>query len=361
MDLPELMKAEHVTLYYREGSSDKVYQADIQSQGEGFVVTFAYGRRGSTLSTGTKTNRPVDYETAWQIYSKLVNEKKAKGYTEGPDGTPYQHTDKQQQVSGLIPQLLNPIDEIEASRYVADPNFVMQEKLDGKRTLLRKLGNKIEGINRKGLIISLPQPIVESAQLIPGSFILDGECIGDVLHVFDLLALNSEDYRPHPYRKRYATLLNLLFVAMQKHIQFVPGYSNALDKASWIHQFKEQKAEGVVFKHLLAPYVPGKPNSGGLQLKYKFYVTGSFIVAGINAQRSIALRLHESPSSCGNVTVPPNQPIPKVGSVIEARYLYAFKESGCLFQPVYLGERDDLEPSDCTTQQIKYKAEEDES
>ena len=32
----------HTTLYYREGSSDKVYQASIEPQGEGFIVNFAY-------------------------------------------------------------------------------------------------------------------------------------------------------------------------------------------------------------------------------------------------------------------------------------------------------------------------------
>ena len=30
---------EHTTLYYREGSSDKVYQAAIETRGGGYVVT----------------------------------------------------------------------------------------------------------------------------------------------------------------------------------------------------------------------------------------------------------------------------------------------------------------------------------
>ena len=39
------------------------------------------------------------------------------------------------------------------------------------------------------------------------------------------------------------------------------------------------------------------------------------------------------------------------------RYLYAFKESGCIYQPVYLGTRDDIPAEECTTTQLKYKAE----
>ena len=104
-------QTERITLYYREGSSDKVYQASIEPQGGGFVVNFAYGRRGTTLQTGTKTSSPVDYDSAKRAYDKLIREKMAKGYTEGPEGTPYQHTNKEDRVTGLMPQLLNPIDE----------------------------------------------------------------------------------------------------------------------------------------------------------------------------------------------------------------------------------------------------------
>ena len=127
-----------ISLYYREGSSDKEYHVRLEAKDDGHVVNFAYGRRGSALSTGTKTSTPVNYDAAQMIFDKLVREKKAKGYTEGVQGTPYQHADKQ--VSGLLPQLLNAIDEVEASRLISDPGWAMQEKLDGRRLILRKIG-----------------------------------------------------------------------------------------------------------------------------------------------------------------------------------------------------------------------------
>jgi bifunctional non-homologous end joining protein LigD len=37
--------------------------------------------------------------------------------------------------------------------------------------------------------------------------------------------------------------------------------------------------------------------------------------------------------------------------------LYALKQSGSLYQPVYLGRRDDIPPGECTVDQLKYKAE----
>ena len=60
---------DNLTLYFREGNSDKIYQCAIEPAGDGlFAVTFAYGRRGSTLSTGSKTTSPVSYDDAKRIF-----------------------------------------------------------------------------------------------------------------------------------------------------------------------------------------------------------------------------------------------------------------------------------------------------
>ena len=64
--------------------------------------------------------------------------------------------------------------------------------------------------------------------------------------------------------------------------------------------------------------------------------------------------------SAGNVTIPANQPVPQPGDVVEIRYLYAFPESGVLFQPVYLGLRTDITPDECGTRQLKFKASDDD-
>ena len=270
MEEPQLKRA---SLYYREGSSDKEYHVQIEAQGDGYVVTFAYGRRGSTLSTGTKTSQPVNYETAELIYEKLVKEKQAKGYTPAPNGQAYQHTEKAGRVSGLLPQLLNAIEEEEVARLVSDPHWCLQEKLDGKRILIRKENGTLEGINRKGLIVDLPQTILTTAQLLPGEFVLDGECIGERFHAFDLLMVRNEDVREQPYRDRYVALMNLMASGLPKHIHLVETAFEPMDKAGVLKALKEANAEGVVLKHLHAPYVAGRPNRGGSQLKHKFYAT----------------------------------------------------------------------------------------
>jgi hypothetical protein len=99
---------------------------------------------------------------------------------------------------------------------------------------------------------------------------------------------------------------------------------------------KEQGKEGIVFKRVDALYTPGRPNSGGDQLKRKFYASISALVGSINSKRSIELRLFgdAGPVTAGNVTIPANHTIPKIGQVVEVRYLYAFRESGCFLNGI---------------------------
>ncbi|HEV2693355.1 MAG TPA: hypothetical protein VG347_10715 [Verrucomicrobiae bacterium] len=94
-------------------------------------------------------------------------------------------------------------------------------------------------------------------------------------------------------------------------------------------------------------------------MKFKFVATLSAVVAKINAQRSVEVSLFRGRSlvSCGNVTIPPNHQIPQVGAVVDVRYLYAYQDSLALYQPVYLGPRDDVDPGECLVSQLKYKAE----
>ena len=348
----------HITLYYREGSSDKVYQASLQPKDGGFVVNFAYGRRGSTLSTGTKTQSPLDYQKARGIYDKLVSEKTAKGYTPGESGTPYQHTDKAQQSTGILPQLLNPVEEHELQKLINDPAYWMQEKKDGRRMLIRKEGGNVTGINRLGLAVSLPEPLIEEALACADDFLIDGEAIGDTLHAFDLLFLGDEDMRGRRYGERYLHLMNLLASFQHRNIELVPNQFTMIEKQSVFDRLKQAGAEGVVLKHTDAPYISGRPNAGGTQLKYKFYETASFIVAKANDKRSVSLILFDGGKirPAGNVTIPPNHDVPAPGDIVEVRYLHAFPESGCIYQPVYLGRRDDIKSDSCTFDQLKFKA-----
>ncbi|MEP6671426.1 MAG: WGR domain-containing protein [Chthoniobacter sp.] len=351
---------EHTTLYFKQGSSDKVYQASIAPQDGGYVVQFAYGRRGATLQTGTKTQMPVPYDEAKRLYDKLVAEKTAKGYAPGEDGTPYHGTDKAGQATGIQCQLLNSVEVDQVERLISDPAYWMQEKHDGRRLLVRKTGDAITGINRLGLAIALPQSLVADVAKCSCDLLLDGEAIGETLHAFDVLFIGGEDVQELPYNERYLRLMNLLASFQHRHIQLVHTVFLHQQKAALFHQLKTSRAEGVVFKRTDAPYTAGRPASGGPQIKHKFCATASFIVGKTNAKRSVSLLLFNGDriGPAGNVTIPANHEIPQAGQVVECRYLYAFRESGSIYQAVYLGTRDDIRGEECTTDQLKYRREE---
>ncbi|WP_061244448.1 WGR domain-containing protein [Leptospira interrogans] len=344
-----------ISLYYQGDGSDKVYHVNIDPEGDGYVVHFAFGRRGSSLQTGTKTSKPVSYEAAQKIMRQLVNSKMAKGYTEIESGTPYLHSTKEERVSGVHCQLLNPIDEEELSTYVEDDQYGAQEKLDGNRMMIRKIGDNVEGINRKGLIIAISQILHDHSLSFSEDFILDGEVIGDVFFPFDIFSKDGKDIQHLPYQERYAILESIL-KDQDEIFHIVKLVKSTKGKKVLLEELREKQKEGIVFKDLNASYKAGRPSSKGSQIKFKFYETATVSVETVNLKRSVSMRLYNGNEwvSVGNVTIPVNFAIPKENDIIEVRYLYAYK-GGSLYQPTYLGVRTDADENDCDLKQLKYK------
>ena len=348
---------QNITLNYREGGSDKVYQAAIKQSSDGYTVDYIYGRRGSTLSTGTKTHSPVSLEIAQAIFQKLVQSKIAKGYKPAEAGPVYQLPENRKLDTGVRCQLLNSIAEAELENLLLDRAHCLQEKFDGRRLLIRKGGTQITGINRQGRSTGIPDSLIEAARTIEHDFLVDGEAVGEKLYGFDLLELDGCNLRSESYLIRYQRLVILLSGVHERGIQFADTAFLPRHKALMFQHLKAESKEGVVFKNCDAPYTSGRPNTGGSQLKFKFVETASFVVKQINEQRSVALLLFDKGkvADAGNVTIPVNADIPMVGSVVECRYLYAFRESGRIYQPVYLGVREDVDPEECTSAQLKFK------
>lgn len=84
------MLIEQISLYYKEGGSDKVYHTQIESVNGGYLVNFQYGKSSSTLTTGCQTEKPVELAQAQEIYHKLIKEKRARGYTQGESDAIFQ-------------------------------------------------------------------------------------------------------------------------------------------------------------------------------------------------------------------------------------------------------------------------------
>jgi bifunctional non-homologous end joining protein LigD len=372
--MPTLLQSgqlEKTSLYYRDNSSDKVYHAQIEEQAGRYVVNFQYGRRGSTLQAGTKTAVPVDYAKAVKIFEKLVQEKKAKGYTTGEDGTPFTGPDQSCITSGLLPQLLNPIDQAQLHSLLDDPAYIMQEKMDGVRLMVRASRGEVVGSNRKGLTIPISAAIEAGVKELVGNrqAVLDGEAIGDVYYVFDLLEIDGEDLRPHWTGARLLRLQYLFWPREGGPVRLVAVTRKPQHKQQAFADLKTAGAEGVVFKKCNAPYVPGRPSCGGDHLKFKFKASTTALVMGQNSgKRSVMISLMLDSAiggpalvGVGSVTVPANYDVPAARSCVEIEYLYAYP-GGSLFQPVYKGQRPDKDQPDLySSLKFKQAVEEDDA
>lgn len=340
------------SLYFREGSSDKVYHATVEEKDGGHVVNFQYGRRGGTMNTGSKTSSPVTLDEAVKVWTKLINSKLAKGYRH-----------MSEEIQGAIPQaevpetpteiqccLLNPVDEEECERLLDDPEWAAQPKFDGVRFMLGRKDGKVYALNRKGKQVSVPNQIAGEAELLGDNYLLDGELVGETLHVFDLLELDGKCHRNLPVEERVDLLPD-----GNDNIQVVP-LKFLKSKRSLYNRLRKEGGEGIVFKRVGSRYSVGRPASGGNYLKFKFYSTCSCRVANVNQKRSVSLVMG-CETEVGNVTIPANHDVPGKGEVVEVRYLYAYR-GGSLYQPTYLGVRDDVDPD--TADSLKFKNEGEE-
>ena len=357
------MQEESISLYYKDARSDKVYHAQLQAAGDGFVVNFQYGRRGGTLAAGTKTAEPVDHAKAKKAFDAIVKEKVSKGYSPGAAGAAFTHTSLEERFTGVVPQLLNPIDEDEAQAFLADADWVLQEKHDGHRRLVRANADELVGVNRKGLAVPLPENVAAAFEGLRASLapLVDGELMGDTFAIFDILEAGGQDLRPRSYRERLAALDELRArLGDARGVYVTRTAFTEADKRALYAELAASGKEGGVYKRLDAPYVPGRPNSGGNQVKRKFTHSATFIVAdGRATRRSVGLELIDEAggrAKLGNVTIPSNQEIPAPGTLLEVEYLYAYR-GGALAQPQCKGPRDDIETAACTTAQLHYKAE----
>ena len=343
---------EKTSLYYKNEGSDKEYHITL----DGGNVVVQYGRRGSALTSLVKCENCIP-ANALKVYNQLIKEKMAKGYHPGEEGVEYSAPVNPEYV-GYKPQLLNEIDEDEAWKLINDDEWLMQEKEDGRNIGVILSNGKAIASNKKGQQISIPEKIIRAIEVFNDNLTFCGELVGDVFKVWDLLEDCTEADKVR-YIDRYTTLRVLIARIGSDSVKLTKTAIGQWDKIALFNEMKEKNAEGVVFKLKSSLYHPGRPNSGGDQLKFKFRATCSVIVGKQNeGKRSVEMFLYGEPKkiNVGSVTIYPNQEIPNEDEVIEVKYLYAYK-GGSLFQPVFLGVRDDVEHYECTISQLKYKRE----
>ena len=293
------MKTEKVSLSFKEGASDKLYLAALDEVANSrFVVNFAYGRRGGTLTTGTKTKAPLGYEMAKNIYDKLVKSKTAAGYIPDAADSDDADSDADREATGNQCQLLNFIAEAQVAPLLADAAWWMQEKYEGTRMLIHKTAPTVDAtaesvtvdsvtvdsvtvdsvtvMNHYGLAVEAPDIILTDARRIEQSCVIDGALVGERYVAFDLLEFGNTDLRDAPYSQRLAYLAQL---GLQNSLVISATARTTAEKQQLFAALQSADGvEGIVFKQHNAPYTVGRPKSGGTQVKFEFYATDAVIV-----------------------------------------------------------------------------------
>jgi len=362
-EAPETAESYSVTLHNTSGGADKIYKLAIEPEGDLWSVKYANGRRGSTLQTGLVTKGPVPYAEARKQCNSKLFAKVGDGYVPidgsrfGDGMTAEAIATIAKESSGVVPQLLNPIDDTTLEAVIRDDNWVGQLKFDGERRILISKDGNVTGGNRKGQTVPLSAPIASAAKKAGGQFVLDGEQVGDVFYFWDVLELDGNDYRAMPLDFRLALMDKVGIPADEAAIVPVRTAIGTEAKRQLLEYARANGEEGIVFKRLDARYEPGKPGSKATWVKFKLWQSLSAVVGKVNDQRSVGLHLLDNgqPISVGNVTIPANHAVPVEGEVVEIRYLYAY-EGGSLFQPTYLGKRNDIVAEECVASQRVFKA-----
>ena len=357
-----------VELFFQEGTSDKVYNATIIETGPGkYTVAVEWGRRGASLNKGNKAVG-VSLEQAEKVYARLVREKTGKGYQEiagevkpaavAPpvgegSGSKVQGRRKR---TGVQAQLLQSIEEDDLERHLEDTSMIAQQKIDGIRILVH-IAEQIIATNRSGEHTQVDKRILEGLSSMPIGTILDGEMIGGEYWLYDVLQIGDEDVRPMGYLERWLRLEGDLEPGFAGPIHILP-IASGKKKRSLFDRIVEERAEGIVFKHSRAPYKAGR---GATQLKYKLTKTADVVILS-NAGNAYQMAVYDGKTlrDVGKVfagtTNETRAIIDEMLSngekpVAEVRYLYATDDDN-LFQPVFVGLRDDKKASQCTRAQL---------
>ncbi len=354
---------ERASLYCRKGSSDKVYHVELRESAGSYSVAVAYGRRGATLQNKTKESG-VSEAAARATFAGVVRDRVANDYelsdaeSETAVAVKTAHDGKRARIDVQLLTAISRDNKAQLAGLLDDPRWALMQKHDGERRFVEiNAAGEIVGINRKGLYVALPRGIVANVSSLPAGTILDGEIIGDAYFPFDLIAYaGDENIKTQSFESRHALLEDIVRPIAGTNITFVPAITDPVAKRRYFAELLESGAEGAVFVLVSAPYTAGKSK---IALKCKFYETASVLVSGLNDIRSVAMSAYDKGQSLvfiGSVTVPPS--VDKdalLGRVIEVRYRHINAPGGGLIEPVFLAIRSDIDPIECTTEQLNYK------
>jgi ATP-dependent DNA ligase len=247
-------------------------------------------------------------------------------------------------------------------KFINDPMWVLQQKLDGIRAQLvfepgelpwfrNSSGDPMRSSAALGVANLVLSRFARHPEGIDGHTI-DGEILGGAFWIFDLMLetnLRLEDRM---------TLLTTWYGEVSPHhdvIKLLPTARTVEEKIKLVEAVDAQDGEGWIAKRLDSGYDFGARVEHSLKLKRTHTV--DCVVMGRNVKRDLNFVLglyHDGDRliHVGNASAI-GKPDAQVGDVVEVKYLYC-GSGNKLVQPSVIRMRDDKEAAECTTHQLRF-------
>lgn len=252
-------------------------------------------------------------------------------------------------------ELLVEVTEREAQRYINDDGYGVEEKHNGERKIVYRTASGIRTTNRDAEPSTrfLPAHVVNALLAMPlPNYIIDIEYENGVVVILDVLNLGGLDFSKQRYDLR-KNAAKMSFEGRSKLVKVTETITGPRAKAAFIAAKKAEKAEGVCFKKLDAPYKSGK---NGQHKKLKFWKSLDCVVMGPghDGHNSVRVGVVDKQGRLKDICgVSLNGKVAvKIGDVLEIDYLYGTATFDVV-QPNLVRVRDDKKAHQCTIDQIQ--------
>jgi ATP-dependent DNA ligase len=262
----------------------------------------------------------------------------------------------------LVPMLANPAPK-KFQPILDSDDWAAEQKLDGVRLLVHVDNGNVIPVNRKGEVTTIPKSIKDLfAQIDSGQWAFDGEFVDHEFWVFDLPFVQTNVATvvspDSPFNLRRA-ILEAFFDQWGggQGIELVPSFTDLQDKKDLLTRITAHGGEGIMLKHVRAPYVSGKRTDKMLKLKLWKSVEVIITDKRREGKDNAAMTLicpDRGPLEVGTVSTIGKGPI-DIGDVVEVKYLYAVDPARPkLYQPSIMRVRTDKGMEECTVDQLLY-------
>lgn len=272
-----------------------------------------------------------------------------------------------------VPMTFNEAPVADVPKYIDDPDWFFQQKVDGIRGQLviepgkkpwfrSKSGQQLQSSSAAKITGPMLAKLGQQSDYEGPTYTIDGELLDGKWYVFDVAVDGSEQ---QPWEQRMATAeawVSEMHKLGLKNIQALPVARTPEEKRKLWDAVHASGGEGVMMKRRSAPYSYGQRVSH--TLKAKITSTADVVVMARNLEgkenAQIGIQIGGKLTPIGTVSMQGKEKggAVNVGDVIEVEYLWANPANHNLQQPRMVKRRPDKAPSEATAEQLRFVSKE---